>query len=83
MEPQAFGTSTSIIAFLVIFLREDLAPNVATSLGTGQPLCVRFRLFLLPDSRHSMFAISQNLENLVSGMVLESCCATYSRGCRT
>lgn len=36
MVPHAFGTSTSIIAFLVIFLSEDLDPSVATSLETSQ-----------------------------------------------
>lgn len=42
MVPHAFGTSTSMIAFLVIFLSEDLEPRVATSLKMGQ-LCARNR----------------------------------------
>lgn len=60
MVPHAFGTSTSIIAFLVIFLSDDLEPRVATSLSMGQLLIKGHCRLSIPDSRDSMLPVSQD-----------------------
>lgn len=59
MVPHAFGTSTSMIAFRVIFLSDDLEPKVATSLVIYQLRARCVDHSIIPDSRDSMFAIGQ------------------------